>query len=153
MNHLCYTPHQRRVQRIQVKDRSRYISKRFKTTAYTPGPWINTNMAFYQNRKSHCGDKTVERASYLHNGISFTGKMSLYWIGVLVVIAAATVSAWSGYATYDIIHYIINASIYHAIYPVEVNYFGCLRQLSDWWCLVWNNGRLVVREAGRKTIS
>ena len=32
-------------------------------------------------RKSHCGDKTVVRSSYLHNGISFTGKMtSLYWI-------------------------------------------------------------------------
>ena len=35
----------------------------------------------YQYRKSHCGDKTVVRSSYLHNGISYTGKMaSLYWI-------------------------------------------------------------------------
>ena len=33
-----------------------------------------------QYRKSHCGDKTILRPSYLHNGISFTGKMSsLYW--------------------------------------------------------------------------
>ena len=30
----------------------------------------------YQYRKSHCGDKTVVRSSYLHNGISYTGKMS-----------------------------------------------------------------------------
>ena len=31
--------------------------------------------------KSHCGDKTVVRSSYLHNGISYTGKISsLYWI-------------------------------------------------------------------------
>ena len=36
----------------------------------------------YQYRKSHCGDKTVVRSSYIHNGISYTGKMSsLYWIG------------------------------------------------------------------------
>ena len=31
-------------------------------------------------------DKTVVRSSYLHNGISYTGKMiSLYWIGALLV--------------------------------------------------------------------
>ena len=39
-------------------------------------------MSYYQYRKSHCGDKTILRPSYLHNGISFTGKAtSLYWIG------------------------------------------------------------------------
>ena len=38
-------------------------------------------MSSYQYRKSHCGDKTVVRSSYLHNGIFYTGKMaSLYWI-------------------------------------------------------------------------
>ena len=43
-------------------------------------------MTSYQYRKSHCGDKTVVRSSYLHNGISYTGKMSsLYWIGALIV--------------------------------------------------------------------
>ena len=46
-----------------------------------PGPWFNTKMLFYQYRKSHCGDKRVVRSSYIHNGISYTGKMSsLYWI-------------------------------------------------------------------------
>ena len=41
-------------------------------------------MSSYQYRKSHCGDKTILRPSYLHNGISYTGKMiSLYWIGAL----------------------------------------------------------------------
>ena len=40
-------------------------------------------MTSYQYRKSHCGDKTIWRPSYLHNGISYTGKMtSLYWIRV-----------------------------------------------------------------------
>ena len=39
-------------------------------------------MSCYQYRKSHCGDKTILRLSYLHNGISYTSKMiSLYWIG------------------------------------------------------------------------
>ena len=47
----------------------------------TPGPRFNIKMSSYQYRKSHCGDKTVVRSSYLHNGISYTGKTtSLYWI-------------------------------------------------------------------------
>ena len=38
-------------------------------------------MTSYRYRKSHCGDKTILRPSYLHNGISYTGKTtSLYWI-------------------------------------------------------------------------
>ena len=46
-----------------------------------PGPWFNIKMSSYQYRKSNCGDKTVVRSSYLHNGISYIGKMtSLYWI-------------------------------------------------------------------------
>ena len=49
------------------------------------GPWFNIKMLSYQYRKSHCGDKTVVRLSYLYNGISYTGKMSsLYWIGALL---------------------------------------------------------------------
>ena len=48
------------------------------------GPWFNIKMPSYQYRKSHCGDKTVVRSSYLHNGISYTGKMvSFYWISPL----------------------------------------------------------------------
>ena len=45
------------------------------------GPKLRFNMSSYQYRKSHCGDKTVVRSSYLHNGIFYAGKMaSLYWI-------------------------------------------------------------------------
>ena len=41
-------------------------------------------MSSYQYRKSHCGDKTAVRSSYLHNGISYIGKItSLYWIMAL----------------------------------------------------------------------
>ena len=43
-----------------------------------PGPRFNTKMSSYQYRKSHCGDKTVVRSSYLHSGISYTGKMTSY---------------------------------------------------------------------------
>ena len=39
----------------------------------------------YQYRKSNCGNKTILGPSYLHNGISYTVKMtSLYWFGALV---------------------------------------------------------------------
>ena len=41
-------------------------------------------MASYLYRKSHCGDKMVQRLFYLHHGISYSGKMtSLYWIRAL----------------------------------------------------------------------
>ena len=59
-----------------------------------PGPRFNIKMLSYQYRKSHCGDKTVVRSSYLHNGISYTGKMSsLYWIRALVVKSVVPVYA------------------------------------------------------------
>ena len=52
----------------------------FKWVVETSG-WFNRKIPSYQYRKSHCGDKTILRPSYLHNGISYTGKMtSLYWI-------------------------------------------------------------------------
>ena len=52
-----------------------------------PGGWINIKMQSYQYRKSHCEDKTILRPSYLHNGISYTGKKttSLYWIKAQVI--------------------------------------------------------------------
>ena len=51
------------------------------------GPCFNIKMKSYQYRKSHCGDKTILRPSYLHNGISYTGKMtSLYWIRGLALV-------------------------------------------------------------------
>ena len=43
-----------------------------------------SKISSYQYRKSHCGDKTILRPSYRHNGISYTGKISLYWIRALV---------------------------------------------------------------------
>ena len=61
-------------------------------THYIPGPWFNIKMTSYQYRKSHCGDKTILRPSYLHNGISYTDKMtSLYWIRAQAEISIVTV--------------------------------------------------------------
>ena len=53
--------------------------------------WFNIKMPSYQYRKSHCGDKTVVSSSYLHNGVSYTGKMtSLYWIRALFAFKITT---------------------------------------------------------------
>ena len=47
---------------------------------------INIKMSSYQYRKSHWGDKTILWPSYLHNGISYTGKTaSSYWIGAQLI--------------------------------------------------------------------
>ena len=52
-----------------------------------PGPRFNIKMSSYQHRKSHCGDKTAVRSSYLHNRISYTGNMaSLYWFSPQIYI-------------------------------------------------------------------
>ena len=50
------------------------------------GGCLYIKMSSYQYKESHCGDKTVVRSSYLHNGISYTGKMEyLYWINPQLV--------------------------------------------------------------------
>ena len=57
-------------------------------------------MSSYQYRKSHCGDKTILRPSYLHNGISYTGKMTfLYWIRAqlqltLIMLTGTIITHW-----------------------------------------------------------
>ena len=70
---------------IQSIDQSTHQSSNQSTNPVRPGPWFNIKMSSYQYRKSYCGDKTIIRPSYLHNGISHTGKMApLYWIRALV---------------------------------------------------------------------
>ena len=61
-----------------------------------PGGWFNIKMSSYQYRKSHRGDKTVVRSSYLHNGNSCIGKTtSLYWTSALFLIRWKWVGYWS----------------------------------------------------------
>ena len=58
----------------------RGLQYNFKLSNNESGPRFNIKMSSYQYSKSHCGDKTVLRSSYLHKGIPYTGKMSsLYW--------------------------------------------------------------------------
>ena len=53
------------------------------------GPWFNIETPPCQYRKSHYGDKMILRPSYLHNGISHTGKMtSFYWITAQVLVSS-----------------------------------------------------------------
>ena len=62
-----------------------------------PGPWFNIKMSFYQYRKYHCGDKMILRPSYLHNGITYTDKMtSLYWIRTQVL-SGRKHTVWTSY--------------------------------------------------------
>ena len=54
---------------------------------FCPRPRFNIKMLSYQYRKFNCGDKTVVRSSYFHNGISYAGKTAyLYWIEALMLI-------------------------------------------------------------------
>ena len=54
-----------------------------------PGAWFNIKTWSYYYRKSHCGDEMVVRPSYVHNQISYTGKMaSLYWTTPRVAVPA-----------------------------------------------------------------
>ena len=63
--------------------------------SFLPGPRFNIKMTSYQYRKSHCGDKTILRPSYLHNGISYTSKTtSLYWIRALVSVSDIGARCW-----------------------------------------------------------
>ena len=58
-----------------------------------PGPWFNIRMSSYRYRISHSGDKTVVRPSFLHDGISYTGKTtSLHWFSPL-----DSIYAWQTY--------------------------------------------------------
>ena len=89
-----------------------------------PGPWFNIKMSSYQYRKSHCGDKTVVRSSYLHNGISYTGKMgSLYWIGALIM-----VDRLMGDKTIVLIFTLYSIWYWH----VDILCFMMLRYRSSW---------------------
>ena len=63
-----------------------YVCLFMSTSIVLPISWprFNIKMISYHHRNSHCGDKTILGPSYIHNGIPYTSKTSLYWIGALV---------------------------------------------------------------------
>ena len=97
-------------------------------TKTEPGPRFNIKMTSYQYRKSHCGDKTIWRPSYLHNGISYTGKMtSLYWIRALI---CTTLALWQ--ITYEVSHHTVSNCgrfLYQEIIPLVISTCGELNML------------------------
>ena len=60
---------------LSQKTRTRFVVHVKHHGCWWPGPQSNIKMSSYQYRKSRCVDKTILRQSYLHNGISYTGKM------------------------------------------------------------------------------
>ena len=79
-----------------------------------PGAWFSIKMKSYQYRKSHFGDKTILRPSYLHNGIPYIGKItSLYWIRALITIGHPWILGMPGYYPhYDILCFCHNNQLY-----------------------------------------
>ena len=103
-----------------------------------PGPRFNIKMSSYQYRKSHCGDKTVVRSSYLHNGISFTGKMaSLYWFSPLVTTSRGTaitmVRLWGKGS------YIANENVINICGENQDHLTLPFCDLDKWWLFCKNN--------------
>ena len=84
---------------------------------WQPGGWINIKMSSYQYRKCHCGDKTILRPSYLHNGISYTGKMtSLYWIRAL---QASLLWRWGFRLTVMLLYIVDSLEIIPQLHPFQ----------------------------------
>ena len=107
---------------------------------FETGGWINIKMSSYQYRKFHSGDKTILRPSYLHNGISYMGKMtSLYWIRALVLLLRE-LALWM---------WPVDVTWVHSLSVVSVSSLGqwerTLRNVTSsligWDCfhLIWDN--------------
>ena len=116
----------------------------FVPTEMMLGPDSIKRMTSYRYGKSHCEDKTIWRPSYLHNGISYTGKMtSLYWIRALV-------AATGDYCRGETFHAICNSDqiivITYARYgrmrlgrclSIDYGHYGCdlnVLPIMDAWC-------------------
>ena len=115
----------------------------WKYLQWTPGPRFNTKMTSFRYKKSHCGDKTVIKSSYLHNRISYTSKMtSLYWIRALWFIHDILsvfcqfkvyffVLPWSLHSRHNTLNYII-LSLNHTCFPYIMTCWLCLEFKSSW---------------------
>ena len=118
-------------------------------------------MSSYQYRKSHCGDKTVVRSSYLHNGISYIGKMSsLYWIRAQVAReqtssasgAWRSVKKWRALLDWPILAKTKLGNMFHSLRPVTricVIELGChcsSNGLSPvrWQAITWNGSDVLL---------
>ena len=103
------------------------------------GGWLNMKIPSNQYRKSHCGDKTILRSSYLHNGISYTGKMiSLYWI------RAQMTSIIIGVMLTPLVLTLKYCGIYKSLPWLVMPWLLSLPGHQQLWCLLWRiNGSSV----------
>ena len=93
-------------------------------------------MSSYQYRKSHCGDKTILRPSYLHNGISYTGKTtSLHWIRALEISLSCTNPSILSFFNGN--H---NTDVYHGIFILRWTVDGLNIPFNAVICPVRHNG-------------
>ena len=87
----------------------------------------NIKISFYQYRKSHCGDKTIFRASYLHNEISYTDMISLYCIG-----AQGHTTPWRDYCEEQIPQVISKLRLDHTLTR------NVLNKIPQFWNDIFN---------------
>ena len=102
---------------------------------------FNIKMSSYQYRKPYCGDQTIVRSSYLHNGIFYTGQMATlnrtpglnhtrYWYGSnLSTSHFSTNKNWINIYKYHL-NYTISypfISTHGVTYPVGAKRFHNLR--------------------------
>ena len=119
-----------------------------------PGGWFNIEIQSYQYRKSQCGDQTVIRSSYLHNGISYTGKTtSLYWIRALVINIHGIIFCpeYSGFSYRRIAIIISMCLLLERSYSscISVYHDNTLTIVSLWWLLLnCNESVKNIREHG-----
>ena len=121
-------------------------------------------MSSCQFRKSHCGDKMVLRSSYLHIGISCTGKMaSLYGIIPQVVMYYLYNFVYISYShVIQLSHFGINVNtaasdwvhIVHDIgYPTKwVDFFMRSQSLLKWWCLSLESLKIQILKSFSKNL-
>ena len=110
-----------------------------------PGPWFNIKMSSYQYGKSHFGDKTVVRSSYLHNGFSILVRWHLYieptpkicgpYLAELILVLRPANERWCYFVTASLIGW---AQTYNQPYLTVNSQWGALIYCIDkiWWNVV-----------------
>ena len=115
----------------------------------SPGPWFNIKMSSYQYRKSHCGDKTVVRSSYLQIGISYIGKMvSFYWIGPL---EAQYILSFTTYKILFCMKWILDIHKSNNHYLYSSARYKVLRMASMWQMYYWNEQNDGIKDYNRES--
>ena len=116
---------------IYPRERHKSFTHSSCNVCWCPGGWFNIKMSSYQYKKYHCGDKTILRPSYLHNGISYTDKMiSLYWIRALAPCAPRHPQPWT-WRRRQMKRFCTLLSLVR--WPVDSSHSN-----TELWCFLWS---------------